>query len=46
MYTAPNIRVIKSRRMTWAGHGPRMGNRGWVQKFWSENLKGRPLGIP
>jgi len=25
LYTSPNIRVIKSRRMRWAGHIARMG---------------------
>ena len=27
MYTSPNIRAIKSRRMRWAGHVARVGER-------------------
>jgi hypothetical protein len=33
--------VIKSRMMRWAGHAARMGQLRNVQKYYSENLKGR-----
>jgi hypothetical protein len=40
MYSSPNIvRVIKSRRMRWAGHVVRMGGRGVYRV-----LVGRPEG--
>jgi hypothetical protein len=43
VYISPNIvRVIKSRRMTLAGHVEGMRERREMRtKFWSENLKGR-----
>ena len=36
LYSSPNIvRVIKSRRMRWAGHVARMGGRGEAyERFW------------
>jgi hypothetical protein len=35
LYSSPNIvRVIKSRRMSWAGHVARMGEREVVTGFW------------
>jgi len=38
LYSSPNIvRVIKSRRMRWAGHVARMGRRGGVQGFGGED---------
>jgi hypothetical protein len=41
LYSSPNIvRVIKSRRMRWAGHVARMGERRGVYKV----LVGRPEG--
>jgi hypothetical protein len=41
LYSSPNIvRVIKSRRMRWAGHVARMGERRGVY----EVLVGRPKG--
>jgi hypothetical protein len=41
-YTSPDIvRVIKLRRMRWAGHVARMGEMRMYMKFWSENLKGK-----
>jgi len=44
MYSSPNIvRVIKSRRMTWAVHVDCMGERRGL--LW-RNLWERPLGIP
>jgi hypothetical protein len=33
------LRMIKSRRMRWAGLGARMGDIGMYRKFLSENLK-------
>jgi hypothetical protein len=46
-YCSPNIvRVIKSRRMRWAGHVARVGERGVVYRVvvWKPEGK-RPLGI-
>jgi hypothetical protein len=45
LYSSPNIvRVIESRRMKWAGHVTRMGER---RGFWWGNLRERdPLGDP
>jgi hypothetical protein len=41
LYSSPNIvRMIKSRRMRWAGHVARMGERGGVYRV----LVGRPEG--
>ena len=41
MYSSPNIvRVIKSRRMRWAGHVARMGEEGGVYRV----LLGKPEG--
>jgi hypothetical protein len=38
LYSSPSIiRVIKSRRMSWAGHVARMGRRG----YWWESQKER-----
>jgi hypothetical protein len=40
LYTFPNIsRAIKSRRLTWAGHVARMGEREVHTGFWCENLR-------
>jgi hypothetical protein len=36
---SPFIRVIKSRRMTWARHVARMGERTGACRFWRENLR-------
>jgi hypothetical protein len=39
LYTSPDItRMMKSRRMRWAGHVPRMGRRG-MHGFWSETRR-------
>jgi hypothetical protein len=38
LYSSPNIiRMIKSRRMRWAGHVARMGRRGIYIGYWWEN---------
>ena len=35
LYSSPNIvRVIKSRRMRWAGHVGRMGEERWVYRVY------------
>ena len=42
LYCSPNtIRVIKSRRMRWAGHVARMGREEVYTEFWWGNLKER-----
>jgi len=48
MYFSPNIfRVIKSRRMRWAGHVARMGERRGVYRVLAGKPEGkRPLGRP
>ena len=48
LYSSPNIiRVIKSRRMRWAGHVARMNDRGGVNRVWVGKPEGqRPLGRP
>ena len=48
MYSPPNIvRVIKSRRMRWAGHVARMGEVRGVYRFLVGKPEGkRPLGRP
>jgi hypothetical protein len=48
LYSSPNIfRVIKSRRMRWAGHVARMAERRRVTGLWWGNLKERDhLGDP
>jgi len=46
LYCSPNIvRVIKSRRMRWAGHVARVGEERWVYRVLVGKLEGRrPLG--
>ena len=48
LYCSPNIvRVIKSRRMRWAGHVVRMGERRGVHRVLVGKPEGkRPLGRP
>jgi hypothetical protein len=48
LYSLPNIiRVIKSRRMRWAGHIARMGEkRGAYRLLVGEPERTRPLGRP
>jgi transcription termination factor 2 len=48
LYSSPNIvRVIKSRRMKWAGHVARMGEGRSVSRVLVERPEGkRPLGRP
>jgi hypothetical protein len=42
LYSSPSIiRIIKSRRMRWAGHVARMGRRGLHIGFWWESWKER-----
>jgi len=46
LYTSPNIvRVIKSRRMRWAGHVVRMGEeRGYIGCWWASRKEGGHWG--
>jgi hypothetical protein len=48
LYSSPNItRLIKSRRMSWAGHVASMGKREVHTGFWWEDLReGDHLGDP
>ena len=48
MYSSPsNVRVIKSRRMRWAWHVARMGEkRGCIGSYWGTPEGKRPLGRP
>jgi hypothetical protein len=40
LYSSPSIiRIIKSRRMRWAGHVARMGRRGTLIDYWWESQK-------
>jgi hypothetical protein len=48
LYSSPSIiRIIKSRRMRWAGHGARMGEKRNVYRLSVGKTEGkRPLGRP
>ena len=48
MYSSPNIvRVIKSRKMKWAGYVARMGKERWLYRVLVGKPEGkRPLGRP
>jgi hypothetical protein len=48
LYTSPSIiRIIKSRRMRWAGHVARIGEKRNVYRLLVEEPEGkRPLGRP
>jgi hypothetical protein len=42
LYSSPSIiRIIKSRRMKWAGHVARMGRRGTLISYWWESQRER-----
>jgi hypothetical protein len=42
LYTSPSIiRIIKSRRMRWAGHVARMGRRETLIDYWWESQRER-----
>jgi hypothetical protein len=42
LYSSPSIiRIIKSRRMRWAGHVARMGKRGTLIDYWWESQRER-----
>jgi hypothetical protein len=48
LYSSPTmIRIMKSRRMRWAGHVAEWGRRGTRVDYWWESQRGkRPLGRP
>ena len=48
LYSLPNtVRVVKSRRMRWAGHVARMGEDRWVHRVLVVKPEGKmPLGRP
>jgi hypothetical protein len=45
LYSSPSIiRIIKSRRMRWAGYVARMGRRGTRIDYWWESQRERDVG--
>ena len=47
LYSSPNIvRMIKSRRMRWAGHVARMGDRAYKVFWWGHLWERDHLGDP
>jgi hypothetical protein len=47
LYSSQNIRVTKSRRMRWAGHAARMGEKRGAYRILMGRPEGRqPLGRP
>jgi hypothetical protein len=48
LYSSPSIiRILKKRRMRWAGHAPRMGEKRHVYRLLVGKPEGRrPLGRP
>jgi hypothetical protein len=47
LYSSPNIRMMKSRRMRWAGHVARMGEKRDAYRILVGRREGkRPLGRP
>jgi hypothetical protein len=43
LYSKPNFRQIKSRRLSWAGHVARMGEKRGVYKVFEGNPMGKRL---
>jgi hypothetical protein len=42
LYSSPSIiRILKSRRMRWAGHVARMGRTGTLMDYWWESQRER-----
>jgi hypothetical protein len=41
LYSSPSIRMIKLRRVRWAGHVARMGKRAMHVEYWWESQKER-----
>jgi hypothetical protein len=48
LYSSPSIiRIIRARRMRWAGHVSRMGEKGLAYRLFVRKPEGRrPLGTP
>jgi len=48
-YASPNIRMIRSKRIRWAGHAARMVEIRMCTEFWLESVKGtdhsKDLGV-
>ena len=43
LYSSPNIRVIKSRSLRWAGHAARMGEERCIGFWWGNPREGNHL---